>query len=192
MDRYWFLTNTTYGTWLPGDQRGFVGRVWEHREEDDEEERRIEHALHETPYDANIPKLEMASQSLMKGPPILLNKEQAEVTLNQFRETALIRHWELLAVSIMLNHFHMVVGVMGDPKPGKILGDFKSYATRTLSKKFGAPASETWWTERGSKRKIKDETSLNNRVVYTLYKQPNPLVSWSPGTGLHFGIPPDR
>src|SRR5947209_816005 len=28
MDRYWFLTWTTYGTWLPGDARGFVGRVW--------------------------------------------------------------------------------------------------------------------------------------------------------------------
>ncbi len=192
MDRYWFLTNTTYGTWLPGDQRGFVGRVWEHREDDDEEERRIEHALHETPYDTNIPKLELASQSLMKGTPIVLSKEQAEVVLDQFRETALIRHWELMAVSIMFNHFHIVVGVMGDPKPGKILGDFKSYATRTLSKKFGTPLSETWWTERGSKRKIKDEVSLNSRVIYTLYKQPNPLVTWSPGTGLHYGIPPYR
>ena len=26
MDRYWLLTWTTFGTWLPGDQRGFVGR----------------------------------------------------------------------------------------------------------------------------------------------------------------------
>ena len=25
VDRYWFLTWTTYGTWLPGDERGFVG-----------------------------------------------------------------------------------------------------------------------------------------------------------------------
>lgn len=27
MDRYWLLTWTTYGTCLPGDPRGFVGRV---------------------------------------------------------------------------------------------------------------------------------------------------------------------
>ncbi len=27
MDRYWFLTWTTYGPWLPGDRRGFVGPV---------------------------------------------------------------------------------------------------------------------------------------------------------------------
>ena len=29
MDRYWLLTWHTYGTWLPGDRRGFVGRVRE-------------------------------------------------------------------------------------------------------------------------------------------------------------------
>lgn len=27
MDRYWLLTSTTYGTWLPGDERGFVSPV---------------------------------------------------------------------------------------------------------------------------------------------------------------------
>jgi len=27
MERHWFLTWTTYGTWLPGDDRGFVCNV---------------------------------------------------------------------------------------------------------------------------------------------------------------------
>jgi hypothetical protein len=27
MDRFWLLTWTTYGTWLPGDERGFVSEV---------------------------------------------------------------------------------------------------------------------------------------------------------------------
>ena len=27
IDRNWFLTWTTYGTWLPGDPRGFVGSL---------------------------------------------------------------------------------------------------------------------------------------------------------------------
>ena len=27
VDRYWFLTWTAYGTWLPGDDRGFVGEA---------------------------------------------------------------------------------------------------------------------------------------------------------------------
>jgi REP element-mobilizing transposase RayT len=90
----------------------------------------------------------------------------------------------------MHNHFHIVVGVNGDPSPSKILGDFKSWGTRKLSAKFGAPASETWWTGSGSKRKLKDESARKAAIEYVLYKQPNPLVTWSPDTGLHFGPPP--
>ncbi len=27
MDRHWLVTSTTYGTWTPGDDSGFVSRV---------------------------------------------------------------------------------------------------------------------------------------------------------------------
>jgi REP element-mobilizing transposase RayT len=115
---------------------------------------------------------------------------EAEVLLAQFQETAARRRWQILAVAIMFNHFHIVVGVCGDPKPSKILGDFKSWATRKLSERFGPPASDTWWTERGSKRKLPDETAVAGAVRYVLYDQPRPLVTWSPETGLHYGPPP--
>jgi hypothetical protein len=91
----------------------------------------------------------------------------------------------------MFNHFHIVVGVPGDPDPGKILGDFKSWATRTLSKCFGAPPSKTWCTEHGSKRKLPDARAIAAAEHYVLYEQPNPLLTWSPETGLHHGRPPD-
>src|SRR5262245_2848458 len=90
----------------------------------------------------------------------------------------------------MFNHFHIVVGVIDDPQPSKLLGDFKSWATRTLSKHFGAPPSKTWWTERGSKRKLPNEEAISAAIRYVLYDQPNPLVTWSPETGLHHGRPP--
>jgi REP element-mobilizing transposase RayT len=183
MDRYWLLTNTCYGQWLPGDERGFLGRVWEHRRGDPEKKRRVPHAIPGTDYDENIPKLSHASAELMSGPPIALTLEHAEVLLAQFQETARLRHWELRAVAIMFNHFHLVVGVPGDPNPGKILGDFKSWATRRLNQRFGKPKSETWWTERGSKRKLKDEEAILGAENYVLRKQPNPLVVWSPGMG---------
>lgn len=82
----------------------------------------------------------------------------------------------------MFNHWHIVVGVPGDPKPSKILGDFKSWGTRCLSERFGAPPSETWWTERGSKRKLPNQKAILGATNYVLYKQPNPLVVWSPET----------
>jgi REP element-mobilizing transposase RayT len=190
MDRYWLLTNTCYGTWLPGAARGFVGRVWEHRPPDPEEVPRVAHEVPGTPYDEDMPGLERAAREHMKGPLLHLETAHAEAALAQLRETTAHRGWEILAVAIMFNHFHIVVGVPGDPKPGKILGDFKSWATRALSQRFGAPASATWWTERGSKRKLKDEAAIAAAVRYVLYDQPNPLVTWSPETGLHYGPPP--
>jgi REP element-mobilizing transposase RayT len=190
MDRYWLLSNTCYGTWLPGKARGFIGHVWEHRDADPESDIRVMHNMPGTPCDEDMPGLEQAAQRLMKGPPIHLDVARAEATLAQFLETATHRGWEIEAVAIMYNHFHIVVGVPGDPMPGKILGDFKSWATRKLTKMFGAPASQTWWTERGSKRKLKDEAARRDAVHYVLYKQPNPLITWSPSTGLHYGYPP--
>ena len=143
MDRYWLLTNTCYGNRLPGDRRGFVGRVWDRRPDDPDDTRRVTHNVPGTPCDEDIPGLEEESRELMKGPPVCLSADQAEVLLAQFQETAQHRAWEVRAVAIMFNHFHIVVGVMGDPKPSKILGDFKSWGTRTLTQRFGQPASKT-------------------------------------------------
>ncbi|MBX9677483.1 MAG: transposase [Gemmataceae bacterium] len=190
MDRYWLLTNTFYGTWLPGKNQGFVGRVWEHREGDRGEDLRVIHNIPGTPCDEDIPGLEEASQMLMRGPPIYLVVAQAEALLAQFQETATFRRWEIEAVAIMHNHFHILVGVGGDPAPKKILADFKAWGTRTLSRKFGGPPSETWWTASGSKRKLKDVAARLDAIHYVLYKQPSPLWTWSPKTGLCYGYPP--
>jgi len=190
MERHWLLSNTCYGTWLPGSARGFIGRVWEHRPLDLEEAPRVAHDLPDTPYDEKIPGFEQAARERMKGPPVHLEASHAEILLTQFRETAGHRGWEIRAVAITFNHFHIVVGVPDDPEPSKILGDFKSWATRALSKYFGAPPSKIWWTERGSKRKLPTENALAAAIHYVLYDQPGPLLTWSPETGLHYGPPP--
>lgn len=185
MNRYWLLTNTTYGTWLPGDHRGFVGHVLEHRPIEPDEDRRILHNIPGTPCDVDLPGLETAAALSMKGPPIHLTLPHAESALAQFQETARFRNWRLEAVAILFNHFHLVVGVMGDPKAGKILGDFKSWGTRALSRQFGPPPSTTWCTERGSTRKLSNEVALRAAIQYVLYNQPNPLLTWSPELGLN-------
>ena len=66
-----------------------------------------------------------------------LCSRQAEVVLAQLRETAAYRGWELLAASIMANHFHLVVAVADDAEPRKVLADFKAYGTRALNRAFG-------------------------------------------------------
>jgi REP element-mobilizing transposase RayT len=105
--------------------------------------------------------------------------EHAELVLAQFRETADHRGWTLHAVAIMKNHFHLTVEVPGDPSPKKLLADLKAWASRRLNERYGEPPSETWWTSKGSKRKLADESHRANAVNYVLYKQYRPLVVWS-------------
>jgi REP element-mobilizing transposase RayT len=181
--RAWLLTNTTYGSWLPGDPRGSVTSVRDQRPEDQPSPFRFEHDLPGQPWEDEIPGLYRSALTKMAGPPIYLDLEKAELLLAQFQETATYRHWTLRAVSLMVNHFHLVVVVDGDPSPRKILADFKAYGTRALNRRYGKTPSETWWTDKGSKRKLAEERALAAAIHYVLYKQQYPLVVWSPELG---------
>jgi REP element-mobilizing transposase RayT len=177
MNRFWLLTSTFYGNWLPGDARGFIARVRDTRAEDEPREARREHDLPGTPYDEDFPGLHRHAHEEMRGPPIRIDREQAAILLDQFHETAAYRAWRLFAVAIMANHVHLVVGVEGDPDPTKILGDFKAYASRSLTRRWGKPPSDTWWTYGGSKRKLKDDRARGDAIDY-VRRQPNMLVVW--------------
>jgi len=173
-DRYWLLTSTTYGNWLPGDRRGFVSGVR------DESDIAMTHNIPGTPYDLDHPKLNDFARDAMKGPAVLLTARQAEELLSQFQETAHHRKWGLIAVAILPSHVHIVVGVVGDPDPARVLADFKAYGTRRLNRVFGKPESGKWWTERGSTRKLADEIAVNCGTRY-VRDQLRPLVVWISG-----------
>ena len=178
MERHWLLTSTFYGTWLPGDERGFVGSVRDVRPGEPDSAIRFEHDMPGMAYDEDMRGLQSTSAKLLKCPPIYLELAHATVLLRQFQETAKFRQWHLHAVSIMRNHLHLVVGVPDDPNAIKILGDFKSYGSRALTREFGKPASETWWTYDGSKRKLPNEKALADAIHYVLHKQYRPLLTW--------------
>jgi REP element-mobilizing transposase RayT len=172
MDRHWLITWTCYGAWLAGDSRAFVANV---RGEDG---RAVRHNIPGTPCDANMPLLEAWMRERMKGEPVALNGRDAEVLIAQYQETARIRGWDLQAASVMFNHTHVVVSVPGDPDPDLILETLKSWATRSLKKHRLLPPNGTYWTAKGSKRKLKDTDALAAAVVYVVKKQPNPLAVW--------------
>ena|SRR6516165_7685886 len=171
MDRYWLLTWTTYGTWLPGDERGFVSPV---RTGSGPERR---HNQPGTPYDADMPGLQEAARRQLKCAPIYLGAFHAARLLAQFQETARYRDWLLVAVAIMRSHVHLLVGVNGDPEPEEVLADFKSYGSRSLNRHWTKPASGTWWTQSGSKRKLPNEAAVRAAVEY-VRNQPNALLIW--------------
>jgi REP element-mobilizing transposase RayT len=170
MDRFWFFTWRTYGTWLPGKD-GFVGYYAAANGK-----RVIDNRRGELPA-GPIPRLEEYSRAIMAGEPVLLERRMADVVLGQLKETATFRGWVIDAVAIMANHVHVVYGVPGDPDPSAMLRDWKSYASRALNRSGAKPAGPRWWADQGSKRRLKDE---DHRVVAIRYvrDQPEPLLVW--------------
>jgi len=182
-DRYWLLTSTTYGNWLPGDSRGFVSNV---RVDDGPE---VRHNIPGTPYEADLPPLQEHVRSQMKGDPVRLDVDHAVQLLEQFQETATHRKWRLFAVGIMANHIHIVIGVPGDPAPETLLQSLKGYGSRRLNRLYGKRESGTWWTESGSKRKLPDDRAVLTAIQYVV-DQEFPLLIWTtavPELGLEGG-----
>ena len=157
--RFWYLTSTTYGTWLPGDARGSVGRTKTYSDP------RTHDNVRGEPLTPSSPGLASASHQSLRSLPVYFSAEQAVVVLTQFLETAAYRGWRIHAVAVMRNHFHLLVEVPDDPEPGRVLGDFKSYASRALNRRFGRRVD--WWTDRGSTRPKKSERSRYAAVRYT-------------------------
>ena len=172
MDRVWLLTWTTYGTWLPGDPRGFVSNF-----AGADGKGRRQNAPGSLP-EADHPGLVAGARATLAEPAVWLTLAQAREVLKQFRETAGHRGWTLVAAAVMANHVHLVVGADGDPEPDLFLRDFKSYGSRRLSRAFGAAAGTTWWTQGGSNRILPDGAAVEAAVAY-VERQANPLAVWS-------------
>ena len=172
IDRYWLLTWTMYGQWLPGDPRGSVTRI-----EQPEQSHRDELDEFGTPRSESMPELYQSALMRLKAKPVFLTQRHANLLLVQFHETCEIRKWLLTAAAIMANHVHVVLGVPGDPDPETLMRDLKAYGSRRLNRSFGKPKSATWWTQSGSKRKLPDEISIRNAIQY-LRDQEYPLLIW--------------
>ena len=135
MNRYWLITWTCYGTWLPGDARGFAGNIR------DLDGRQVVHNVPGTPYDADIPPLEAYVRQHMTGPPVNLHEPEADAMIAQYQETARIRGLGLHAASVMVNHTQTVVGVPGDPEAAVDFGDAEEVGTRSSQEGSAAAAA---------------------------------------------------
>lgn len=176
---HWLLTTTTYGTWLPGDNRGSVTSVRDYRPGDGAPATRIEHARYGEAWEPPAKGLRRSAEGALKGPPILLTVEHAECLLQEFLRTASHHTWILYAVALMNNHVHLVLGVPRETSSVKALQDFKAYGSRVLNERYGKPKSGKWWTKSGSRRLLPDEEALTAAIDYVLHRQANSLLTWS-------------
>jgi len=170
MDRVWLLTWTTYGSWLPGDDRGFVSNFADARGQG---HRRNGPG---TVPASSHPGLAASAKAAMTGPVVRLTAAQAREVLAQFHETAAHRGWALLAAAVMGNHVHLVAGVGGNPDPGTLLQGFKAYASRRLNRPLVTAVK--WWTEGGSTVILPGDEAQHAAVAY-VERQEFPLALWS-------------
>jgi REP element-mobilizing transposase RayT len=155
----YFLTWTTYGTWLPGDERGWVEKPGQLRAPDAARRK--------------------ASQKLMTEPAVTLDVEQRRIVEDTIGEHCRIRGWHLHAVSVRSQHVHVVVTA---PRrhPEAVMDQFKAWCTRRLKERERSLRSaavevrQNWWTQGGSKRWLNDVESLEAAIRYVLEMQDEP------------------
>jgi hypothetical protein len=147
----YFLTWTTYGTWLPGDERGWVERPGQFRPPN--------------------PRLKAAAESLLKEAPCVLDAEQRRLVEETIAKHCTIRGWHLHIVNCRTKHVHVVV--TADVRPEIVRDQFKAWCTRRLKELERArnaasagPVRCHWWTEGGSQRWLNDDESLFQATVY--------------------------
>jgi REP element-mobilizing transposase RayT len=143
---------TTYGTWLPGDARGWIAAgVWGIQAPDPERERQ--------------------ARALMAEDAVWLSPEQREIVEQAIRDHCGHARWMLQAVKVRTNHVHVVVTVDCDPRLAR--DQMKSWAARRLSDAAGltTPVARKagrrhWWTEGGDIETIWDDKYFENAVHY--------------------------
>ncbi len=152
----YFLTWCTYGTWLPGDERGWIqhGHGWQ--------------------FPDAVRKLE--AEAHMTEDACRLDNDQRDFVERQIAETCNIRGWELHAVNCRSNHAHVVV--TADQAPKIVRNQLKAWCTRRLKELEagrhdiqrpeykGIAIRGNWWAERGSQRFINDSESLEAAILY--------------------------
>lgn len=144
-----FLTWTTYGTWLPGDDRG-----WSHKSRSGSQP-------------PNSLFAEVA-RSRMKEPEFFLSEGHRRLVEGTIREHCEIRGWHLHAVNARTNHVHVVVTASGY-RPQIVRDQFKSWCTRRL--KVAVPTRSCFWTEGACCRLIETEKELEDAVLYVVEAQ---------------------
>lgn len=162
----YFLTWSTYGTWLPGDERGWV----EFR--------------HGWQLPDPIRKLE--AEARMTEDSCKLNAAQRQLVEATIAKHCEIRRWVLHAANCRSNHLHIVLSA--DRHPNVVREQLKAWCTRRLKEQQAADLKQhpgihntnptrqrghglpqvrdNWWAERGSKRFINDEESLEAAILY--------------------------
>ncbi len=140
----YFITWTSYGTWLPGDERG-----WQRKGDPD---RSGPNMLFQ-----EMAKAEMKETAFFMAP---VDREIVKATVHRHCE---FRQWELHTIDARTNHTHVVVTAPGY-KPETARRQFKAWCTRKL--KAIHSERRVFWAEGGSRRWLNTQEELDVAITY--------------------------
>jgi len=147
----WLITWRSYGTWLPGDPRGYVRRGVPGRQ-------------------PPAPSVHARARSRMKHPPLVLTDDMRGVILQSLRDTAHARDWPLFAANVLVCHVHIAVTAPG--REGRRVRDrFKANATIALREEGLIDRGRTVWARGGHLARLHDDASVTRASIYVLEKQ---------------------
>jgi len=142
----YLLTFHTYGTWLPGDDRG-----WHHRGDG---------AIPRPP----APGLRAWCERRMNAPPLWFSARQRRIVRDAFREPCARRGFPVHALSVQTAHVHLVVTATVAPEA--LMASLKGWATRAL-RSDGLAREQTIWAEHGSTRRLLSDERYDHAIGYT-------------------------
>ena len=159
----YFITFTTYGTWVHGDERGSVDR---------------NHNIPGTPYLAPNRRRVAWERRLSRQQPVTLDSAGRAVVKTAIEQVCRHRDWSLHALNVRTNHVHAVVST--PVRPEVVLHDFKAYATRALRPAECAGQGASPWTAGGSTRYLWRPAALRAACRYVTDDQGLDLGSEPP------------
>ena len=146
----YLITFRTYGTWLHGDPRGSVDR---------------KHAGHGLPMRGTNAALEAAERGALQHPPFVLDARQRDLVARAIEETCSFRGWALHAITVRIEHVHVVIGAEREP-PERVLGAMKSWSTRRLVEAGVQQRGTHTWSRHGSTRYLWTDAQLERAIRY--------------------------
>lgn len=137
----YMLTWTTYGSWLQGDQRGWVkdGVICS-----------VNHSL------------QKANTESLKSSPVRFTTPQQSIIYNAILKHAVEKQHEIFALSITNNHVHLLIREY-DEGPSRLTARYKNNAKKQLGEIFiGRPV----WTKGSNTRSCNTLKDLRNMIEY--------------------------
>lgn len=146
----YFLTWTTYATWVHGDDRGSVD------------------TQHNQPFTPLVPPSAARAtykRSLVTGAPFTMSGEHRRIVDRTIRNHCEIRGWPIHALNVRTNHVHIVCTAT-DTAPERIVEQCKAWSTRRLREAGTVDGSQLIWTRHASTRYLWDQDSVRRAAEY--------------------------